>query len=298
MTIALAVGFALVSRLAVAASPASAAPPGTPAEELASPGDAERSARGVGAARATKPPASPFSETGDDARGMGTTTDDGSDEDDGEGAGAEDGPPGDDDAPGGALRALSCLEGEGGNEQDGARRGVQKRDFLKKRRVEVAALGGYLSSDALSSTYTYGGALTFFPSEDFGVEVLVTRNPVSFRLEEPFNTFDRERHFQPGTAWNLLGAMTWSPIHAKLRWSERRITHADILLSAGAGRTLHDSVQGVTFQAGVGLKLYLARFFSLRFDVRDLMVPQEVLGRGRATHNIVIMFGICTWLPG
>jgi len=196
------------------------------------------------------------------------------------------------------MRALSCLEGEGGNDQDGARRGVQKKDFLKKRRAEIAALGGYLSSDALSSTYAYGGAVSFFPSEDFGVELLVTRNPVSFRLEEPFNTFDRERHFQSGMAWNVLGAMLWSPIHAKLRWSERHITHADILVVAGAGQTVHDSVRGLTFQAGLGLKLYLARFFSLRLDVRDLMVPQEVLGRGRATHNLITMFGICTWFPG
>src|SRR6185312_9041382 len=112
--------------------------------------------------------------------------------------------------------------------------------------------------DALSSTYVYGGAVSFFPSEDFGVELLVTRNPVAFRLEEPFNSFDRERHFLPGVAWNTLLAMLWSPIHAKLRWSEHHITHADLLIVAGAGRTSHDSVQGVTFEAGLGLKIYLA----------------------------------------
>jgi outer membrane beta-barrel protein len=204
----------------------------------------------------------------------------------------------DDEAPGAPLRALSCLEGEGGNDRDGARRGVQKRDFIKKRRVEISVLGGYYASDALSSTYVYGGAVSFFPSEDFGLELLVARNPVAFRLEEPFNSFDRERHFQPGVAWNFLGALLWSPVHAKLRWSERRITHADLLLVAGGGRTSHESVQGLTFQAGVGIKLYLTRFVSLRFDVRDLMVPQEVLGRGRTTHNVVTMLGVCGWVPG
>ena len=183
--------------------------------------------------------------------------------------------------PGTSLRALSCLEGEGGNEKDGARRGVQKRDFLKKRRFELSGLGGYYASDALSSTYVYGAALSFFPSEDFGVEMMVTRNPVAFRLEEAFTSFDRERHFEGGVAWNFLGAMLWSPVHAKLRWSERRITHADLLLIAGAGHTAHESVQGMTFQVGGAVKLYLTRFISLRFDVRDLMVPQEVLGRGR-----------------
>ncbi len=205
---------------------------------------------------------------------------------------------GDDEDPASSLHALSCLEGEGGNEQDGARRGVQKRDFIKKRRLEVAALGGYYASDALSSTYLYGAALSFFLSEDFGLEFLVTRNPVMFRLEEAFNSFDRERHFQSGVAWNALGAMLWAPVHAKLRWSERHITHADLLLVAGAGETAHESVQGLTFQVGAGIKLYLARYVSLRFDVRDLMVPQEVLSRGRTTHNLVTMFGLCAWVPG
>lgn len=235
----------------------------------------------------------PFSEGGDTAAQVGVG-------DDGARSAGDDAEleETDEDEMGTSLRALSCLEGEGGNDNDGARRGVQKRDFMKRRRVEIAALGGYYASDALSSTYVYGGAVSFFPSEDFGLELMVTRNPVAFRLEEPFSSFDREHHFQSGIAWNVLGAVLWSPVHAKLRWSERHITHADLFLAAGAGQTLNDTVQGLTFQAGVGIKLYLTRFVSLRLDVRDLMVPQEVLGRGRATHNVVTTFGFCAWVPG
>lgn len=274
VTIALAVGLAFAPRMAISA-PLPGTPFGTRAEEIGTPAgslDDEEETAEV------------------EAEAEVTTDADRSGDADGEGE-SESG-------PGTSLRALSCLEGEGGNEQDGARRGVQKRDFLKKWRFELSALGGYYASDALSSTYLYGGALSFFLSEDFGIEAMVVRNPVRFRLEEAFNSFDRERHFQSGTAWNFLGAMLWSPIHAKLRWSERNITHADLLIIAGGGQTAHDTVQGLTFQVGAGLKLYLSRFVSLRFDVRDLMVPQEVLGRGRTTHNLVTMLGFCLWLPG
>jgi outer membrane beta-barrel protein len=282
-TIALAVGFALVARWAEAAEPeaspsADAAGAGIPAAE---PAEADTSPAGTRPApNVGALPDRPF-----DAE----STDSG---DEADAAGAED------EEPGAPLRALSCLEGEGGNDQDGARRGVQKRDFLKKYRVEIAALGGHYASDALSSTYVYGAALSFFFSEDFGVEAMVLRNPVAFRLEDPFRSFNLEQHFEPSVAWNLLGAMTWSPIHAKLRWSERHITHADLLLVAGGGRTLNDTAQGLTFQAGLGVKLYLARFVSLRIDVRDLIIPEEVLGRSRVTHNVVTMFGLCGWVPG
>jgi outer membrane beta-barrel protein len=197
-----------------------------------------------------------------------------------------------------ALHGLACLEGEGGNDSDGARRGVQKRDFMKRHRLEVSVLGGYYAADVLSSTYAYGASVAFFLSEDFGVEALVVRNPVQFRLEQPFTGFDREQHFQPGNAWNVLGAMVWAPIHAKLRWSERRITHADVSWMVGAGQTISDAAQGLTFQTGLGIRLYLTRFLSIRFDVRDFLVPEEVLGRDRITHNIVTLVGLSGWFPG
>jgi outer membrane beta-barrel protein len=150
----------------------------------------------------------------------------------------------------------------------------------------------------LSSTYTYGAAVAFWLSEDFGVEALLARNPVQFRLEQPFTGFDREHHFQSGTAWNAMGAMVWAPIHAKLRWSERRITHADLSWLVGAGRTFNDTAQGLTLQVGVGLRLFLARYLSVRLDVRDFAISEEVLGRGRTSHNIVTLVGLCGWFPG
>ena len=276
-------GFALVGDWAGAEA---AEPEATPAgaEGRAAPdSDPDRPA-GV----APRPPGLPDQPFADDAGG---------DRDQGAPEG-EAGSESEDEAPGAPLRALSCLEGEGGNAQDGARRGVQKRDFLKRHRFEISAMGGAYASDALSSTYVYGGALSFFPSEDFGLEAMVLRNPVSYRLQDPIIAAGLLHSFHAGAAWNGLAAMLWSPVHAKLRFSERHITHADLLLVAGAGRTLSDAAQGLTFQAGLGLKLYLSRFISLRIDVRDLIIPQDVLGHSQNTHNIITMFGLCGWVPG
>jgi outer membrane beta-barrel protein len=173
---------------------------------------------------------------------------------------------------------------------------VQRRDFLKRHKFEVAGLGGFYASDALSSTYSYGGAVAFYPSEDFGLEVLVTRSLVRFRLEEPFNAFDNQLRFQPGVAWQGILSLLWSPIHAKFKFSESTIIHGDIFAVAGAGRTFHDSVLGLTWEAGAGLKLYFSRFVSFRLDIRDFLLPQEVLGRGRTTNNVTILAGFSLWL--
>lgn len=193
----------------------------------------------------------------------------------------------------GALHGLACLEGD---VTGGRRKGVQRRDFLKRHRVELAGVGGYYASDVLSSTYTYGGAIAFYPSEDFGLELLVTRSPVKFRLEEPFNAFDNMQRFQGGAAWQGIVSLLWSPIHAKFKFTEATIIHADLFAVAGAGRTFHDTVLGLTWEAGFGVKLYFSRFVTFRLDIRDFLLPQEVLGRGRVTNNINILAGFSVWL--
>jgi outer membrane beta-barrel protein len=192
-----------------------------------------------------------------------------------------------------ALRGLACLEGDA---TGGRRKGVQRRDFLKRHRFELAGLGGFYASDTLSSTYSYGGALAYYPSEDFGVELLVTRSPVRFRLEEPFTDFDQEKHFQPGTAWQAIGSLLWSPIHAKFKFTDATIVHGDMFVVAGAGRTFHETVLGLTWEVGLGLKLYVSRFVTLRLDLRDFLLPQEVLGRGQNTNNITVLAGLSVWI--
>jgi outer membrane beta-barrel protein len=180
---------------------------------------------------------------------------------------------------------------------DGYRRkGVQKRDFTKRMKGEIAALGGFYASDLLSSTYTAGAAAAFFPSEDLGIEVLVSYAPVKFRLEAPFTAFEQTRRFVPGSALQAVAGLMFSPFHAKFKLTEATILHGDLYAVAGGGRTFHDSVQGITFQAGLGLRLALWRRLALRFDVRDFILPQEVLGRGRTTHNITVLTGLSIWL--
>lgn len=293
-TIALVVGFALVARWAEAAEPE--ASPAAPADDSAVPQTRQAGQPGQTGDEAPPPAEAPTRSPAGSGGGLPAQPFD--DEDSGDADEAGSGDADDGEAPGAPLRALSCLEGEGGNEKDGARRGVQKRDFLKRHRFELAVHGGYYAADSLSSTYVYGGSLSFFFSEDFGIEAMVLRNPISFRLENAFMSFDGQQHFQPGAAWNALGALVWSPVHAKLRFSEHHITHGDLLLSAGGGQTFSDVAQGFTFQVGLGLKLYLSRFFSLRVDVRDLIIPQEILGNGKNTHNVATMLGLCGWIPG
>ena len=280
--------FGLTTASTALAAPAGGKPPDNPFDERGAGSEAAGEAEtGDQPREQTKKPPAETGRPAEPARDEPVTSD--AEEPGDDGAGQKD----EDEEEEGSLHALACLEGD---TADGKRKGVQRRDFLKKHRFELGAVGGYYASDALSSTYTTGGAVAYYPSEDFGLEVLVTRTPIHFKLEEPFSTFDAEEHFKPGVAWQGVLSLLWSPIHAKFKFTEATIVHGDIFALAGAGRTFHESVLGLTWEAGFGLKLYLSRFVAFRLEVRDFLNPQEVLGRGRSTNNLTILGGLSLWL--
>lgn len=175
-------------------------------------------------------------------------------------------------------------------------RGVQKRDFIKKHKVELVGHGGLYSGDLTSSSWIAGGSLAFFFTEDFGFEARADYTYISVDLDSPLAKFFGDSHFTPGPGYLALGNLIWSPIHAKMKMGGG-IVHGDIMLSAGAGRLIHDSVQGVTYDAGLSLDLFTTHWVTFRFDVRDVMTVQEAVAETRFTNNLYATAGLALWIP-
>lgn len=191
-----------------------------------------------------------------------------------------------------------CLDPDAELGAAGRRKGVQKRDFLKRLRLEVSAWGGFFASDLLSTSYDYGGAISFYPGEDFGFEASLLVTPFDLAVERPLTQFFAGQTFKPSLAFVVVGNVLWSPIHLKLRVSEKSIAHGDLFFALGAGDTISQTVQGVTFDVGIGLKLYAGRFFAVRFDLRDYLMIQEAVAIQRVTNNIVGLLGVSLFIPG
>jgi outer membrane beta-barrel protein len=215
---------------------------------------------------------------------------------------------GDSDLPGGAtlyegrrpdrLDLPNCLDSSIADALGARlrRRGVQQKLFLKKHRFEITGRGGLYASDLLSSSYVYGGALTYYLWEDFGVEASFDVTRVELDLEKPLEGFFNEDRFKPSNAYIVLGNFVWSPIHAKMKIGDG-IVASDIVASAGVGRTINDTVQGMTFAAGLGWKLYLTDWFTLRLDLSDHVILQEALAEQKVANDIVATLGVSLWVP-
>src|SRR5262249_23219739 len=76
-------------------------------------------------------------------------------------------------------------------------RGVQKRDFLKRRKINLVMHGGLQAGDMTSSSWLAGGSLGFFFTEDFGVAAEFDVTPLELDLDSPINKFFGDDRFQP-----------------------------------------------------------------------------------------------------
>lgn len=175
-------------------------------------------------------------------------------------------------------------------------RGVQKRPFLKKGQFVLVGHGGLLAGDQMSSNYLYGGSLTFFFTEDLGFEARFDVTNIALELDGPVAEFFGDDRFEGGTSYLALANLVWSPIHAKTKMGDG-IVPADVMFTAGGGKLFHDSVQGVTFDAGVIVDFYLTQWVTMRIDIRDVIAIQEAVAVTRLTNNIAITGGLALWIP-
>jgi outer membrane beta-barrel protein len=175
-------------------------------------------------------------------------------------------------------------------------RGVQKKNFLKRHKINLVAHGGMYSGDLTSSSWIAGGSLGFFITEDFGFAAEVDLTPLTLDLDAPLNQFFGDNRFKAGMAYLALGNAMWAPIHAKLKLGGG-IVHTDIMFFAGGGRMIHDAVQGLSFDAGAAIDFFVSSFATVRLDTRDLMAIEEIAGETRFTHNIIATVGLALWIP-
>lgn len=175
-------------------------------------------------------------------------------------------------------------------------RGVQKRDFKKDGKIVLLGQGGLFGGDLTSSSWIAGGGLGFFFTEDLGIQAEFALTPLTLDLDAPINEFFGDNRFEPGMAYLGLANLVWSPVHAKLKMGGG-IVHSDLMFFAGGGRMFHDAVQGLTFDAGFALDMFVSKVLTVRIDVRDVMAVQEISGETRYTNNIVATLGLALWIP-
>src|SRR3984957_3191285 len=195
-----------------------------------------------------------------------------------------------------------CVDEELKQELIGGRhyRGVQERLFTKAFRHELSAMGGWYAGDLYSSSWLVGGAYTFHFSEDLGLEASVQftrfRSVVTDAYERRYPQIQViDNPDKPGRLY--FGHLVWSFAYGKLRWMGDGISRFDFNFAIGAGATDNSTSLGVTGSAGIGTKFYFGKGFAVRFDARDHVLQEVLVGDEHLVNDVVITLGASVFIP-
>jgi len=195
-----------------------------------------------------------------------------------------------------------CVDDELKEELVGGRhyRGVQERLFTKAFRHELSVMGGLYAADLYSSSWLAGGAYTFHFSEDLALEASVQftrfRSAVTDSYEQRYPQIALQEN--PDKAGRLyFGHIVWSFAYGKLRWMGDGISRFDLNLALGAGATDDSTSLGVTGSAGLGAKFYFGHWFAVRFDVRDHVLQESLVGDEHLVNDILVTMGASVFIP-
>jgi outer membrane beta-barrel protein len=195
-----------------------------------------------------------------------------------------------------------CVDEELKQELVGGRhyRGVEERLFTKAFRHELSAMGGLYAADLYSSSWLAGGAYTFHFSEDLGLEASVQftrfRSAVTDSYERRYPEVQvLDRTDRPGRLY--FGHLIWTLAYGKLRWMGDGISRFDFNVALGAGITDDSTSQGVTGSAGLGAKFFFGHWFAVRFDARDHVLQEVLVGDEHIVNDIVVTLGASVFIP-
>ena len=75
------------------------------------------------------------------------------------------------------------------------------------------------------------------------------------------------------------------------------IPHFDFFLDAGVGVTDSRTSKGLTYSVGAGLKIFCTQWLSLRFEIKDQLLIQQLADSETLTNNLALIMGVGFWFP-
>lgn len=207
---------------------------------------------------------------------------------------------------------------------------VQQRFIIKKRRFEIQPYWGVTLNDQFVSHPGVGVALNYYITEVMAVGIN-GQYYQPFNVDSDFNAQVRRaaRVGVPLTEyqWGAAANFTYVPANGKFSGFQNFIFHYDVYVVGGIGalstrpipvidpdyRTFDYSPK-VAFNAGLGLKIFLNRWFAAVLEVRDYIFLDELenleiangaerenpdtwVDQTTLTNNVQAQLGVSVFIP-
>lgn len=166
------------------------------------------------------------------------------------------------------------------------RRSIDEFD-IDSENIEIGIFAGVISIEDFSSDVTIGARLTYHINENLFIEASyaqTTAGETSFEVLSgglPFLTEEQRdyTYYDISAAYNFNGEMFLT---------DNLVFNTDFFLILGAGSTEFGGDERFTVNAGVGYRILVTDYLSVRFDVRDHVFNSDIIGPEKSVHNLTV----------
>ncbi len=156
---------------------------------------------------------------------------------------------------------------------------------------EVGAFAGTYATQNFGSSAVGGLRIGYHITEDIFVEGVYAQTKVSdesFRQILPGGVFPQQKetlkYYNISAGFNVLPGEVF--------FGGRRAKASAVYLIGGIGSTRFNQQRRQTFNAGFGVRLFLADWAALQVDMRDHVFSLDLLGKRQSTQNLEATAGV------
>ncbi|MCC7074585.1 MAG: outer membrane beta-barrel domain-containing protein [Deltaproteobacteria bacterium] len=180
-------------------------------------------------------------------------------------------------------------------------RAVSRRVFLKRQRFELVPLFGFTTNDPLNRAWSFGGRASWHFNEELAIDVGggggFNQQLQDLRILNP----DEDAPFptgQPQIGYADAG-VTFSPFYGKLALMAEQVAHFDGFISGGLGAVFTEtgSIVNPAFEIGLGTRVFLSRWLTLRADLRNYTYTADVGGKLTFPNSLIVSIGAGIHFP-
>ena len=175
---------------------------------------------------------------------------------------------------------------------------IQRRPFLRRKRVEIAPFLGTNVNDALVGLFLAGGTINYHITEVMAVGInggfsLGSETDLFDRVIEDYELFPQVSK----VLWYANLTYQYAPIYGKFALFNTWIIPWDTYATLGVGWTKTELDGHVTLQAGVGQRYFMNRWFAVNMELRDNVFNESYPAGSSLVNNLVFTAGVSFFLP-